>query len=319
MYDPSVGRWLEEDPEGFGAGDANLYRYVGNSPTNRTDSSGLQDDALDDLHVDPTNMKKVEGVMGWGFTATGPGGKKVTFGFESAYMGDWKLWSPRGKDLQRVYGAAVKINITTEGYDYDVLRVIQVARDIQEKDGNYETVSPRRAMERRKRSGWDDDSALSRGWYVDKLEDQRVAYYGSDDGTRSASFIPGTKTTKATFYDSPGRQYSDEGVELYTCAIGIKDGQAFFLGCVKWGFYNDGNNTIRFLRPEASPECPVEVGDAIRRWNEIDYNTKVEVAGIRMSPTPLTWWQKVKLGSALFIAPWMRVYPSLTPPPELFP
>jgi hypothetical protein len=41
MYDPKVGRWLSQDPLGFTAGDANLYRYVGNGPTNGTDASGL--------------------------------------------------------------------------------------------------------------------------------------------------------------------------------------------------------------------------------------------------------------------------------------
>jgi RHS repeat-associated protein len=40
-YDPNVGRWLSEDPIGFVAGDPNLYRYVGNSPTSKTDPSGL--------------------------------------------------------------------------------------------------------------------------------------------------------------------------------------------------------------------------------------------------------------------------------------
>jgi hypothetical protein len=43
MYDPTVGRWLSQDPIGFKAGDPNLYRYVGNSPTNATDPSGLQE------------------------------------------------------------------------------------------------------------------------------------------------------------------------------------------------------------------------------------------------------------------------------------
>lgn len=42
MYDPTIGRWLTEDPLGFGAGDANLYRYVGNRQTNAVDPSGLQ-------------------------------------------------------------------------------------------------------------------------------------------------------------------------------------------------------------------------------------------------------------------------------------
>src|SRR4051794_5027778 len=40
MYEPGTGRWLNEDPIGFDAGDPNLYRYVGNEPTDATDPSG---------------------------------------------------------------------------------------------------------------------------------------------------------------------------------------------------------------------------------------------------------------------------------------
>ena len=40
-YDPAIGRFISEDPSGYVAGDTNLYRYVGNSPTNLTDPSGL--------------------------------------------------------------------------------------------------------------------------------------------------------------------------------------------------------------------------------------------------------------------------------------
>ncbi len=32
-YDPAMGRFLGEDPKGFGARDANFYRYVGDQPT----------------------------------------------------------------------------------------------------------------------------------------------------------------------------------------------------------------------------------------------------------------------------------------------
>jgi RHS repeat-associated protein len=39
-YDAQTGRWTSRDPIGFDAGDANLYRYVGNDPTNATDPSG---------------------------------------------------------------------------------------------------------------------------------------------------------------------------------------------------------------------------------------------------------------------------------------
>jgi RHS repeat-associated protein len=41
-YTPSLGRWQQQDPLGFKAGEANLYRYVGNNPGNFTDPYGLQ-------------------------------------------------------------------------------------------------------------------------------------------------------------------------------------------------------------------------------------------------------------------------------------
>jgi RHS repeat-associated protein len=40
-YSPTLGRWTTNDPIGFQAGDVNLYRSVGNSPTNYSDPSGL--------------------------------------------------------------------------------------------------------------------------------------------------------------------------------------------------------------------------------------------------------------------------------------
>jgi RHS repeat-associated protein len=39
-YDPQAAKFLSQDPIGFAAGDENLSRYVGNSPTNGTDPSG---------------------------------------------------------------------------------------------------------------------------------------------------------------------------------------------------------------------------------------------------------------------------------------
>ena len=40
-YDPTSGRFVSIDPVGFAAGDADLYRYVGNGPTIYFDPSGL--------------------------------------------------------------------------------------------------------------------------------------------------------------------------------------------------------------------------------------------------------------------------------------
>ena len=39
-YDSGTGRWISQDPMGFDAGDSNLYRYVGNMPTEVADPSG---------------------------------------------------------------------------------------------------------------------------------------------------------------------------------------------------------------------------------------------------------------------------------------
>jgi RHS repeat-associated protein len=41
-YDQAIGRFMRQDPMGFGARDANLYRYVGNEPSDKTDPAGLQ-------------------------------------------------------------------------------------------------------------------------------------------------------------------------------------------------------------------------------------------------------------------------------------
>ena len=40
-YDPRLGRWLARDPLGFGAGDTNLYAYVGGDQVNLVDPAGL--------------------------------------------------------------------------------------------------------------------------------------------------------------------------------------------------------------------------------------------------------------------------------------
>jgi RHS repeat-associated protein len=49
-YDPVLGKFLNDDPMGFAAGDANVSRYVGNGTTKNTDPTGL--DPTDDYHKD---------------------------------------------------------------------------------------------------------------------------------------------------------------------------------------------------------------------------------------------------------------------------
>ena len=55
-YDPAQGRWLGQDPLGFGAGDVNLYRYVDNGPTGATDPSGMWNPFR--VKQDPTRKRR---------------------------------------------------------------------------------------------------------------------------------------------------------------------------------------------------------------------------------------------------------------------
>jgi hypothetical protein len=55
-YDPTVGRWISQDPIAFDGGNPNLYRYVGNDPTDLVDPRGLEDEApikIDPIRVSP--------------------------------------------------------------------------------------------------------------------------------------------------------------------------------------------------------------------------------------------------------------------------
>ena len=57
-YDPITGRFISQDPIGFAAGDANLYRYVGNTPTIYVDPLGLAETVEDATFEGANNDKK---------------------------------------------------------------------------------------------------------------------------------------------------------------------------------------------------------------------------------------------------------------------
>jgi uncharacterized protein RhaS with RHS repeats len=49
MYNPKIGRFISEDPIGFGGGETNLYEYVGNSPTRSVDPTGLSEEDYEQI------------------------------------------------------------------------------------------------------------------------------------------------------------------------------------------------------------------------------------------------------------------------------
>jgi RHS repeat-associated protein len=57
-YDSATGQFISADPIGFAAGDGNLYRYVGNAPTNATDPSGMESRAVESTQEVLTMLKE---------------------------------------------------------------------------------------------------------------------------------------------------------------------------------------------------------------------------------------------------------------------
>jgi RHS repeat-associated protein len=58
-YDPAGQRWLSQDPSGLDSGDANLYRYCGNAPTDGMDPTGRILCAFDGTWDDADNGTNV--------------------------------------------------------------------------------------------------------------------------------------------------------------------------------------------------------------------------------------------------------------------
>ena len=55
---PGTGRWDSQDPLAFAAGDSDLYRYVGNAPTDASDPGGL-DDIFTEIYEDWSQYRRL--------------------------------------------------------------------------------------------------------------------------------------------------------------------------------------------------------------------------------------------------------------------
>jgi RHS repeat-associated protein len=62
-YNPTLQRFVSEDPIGFKGGDANLYAYAQNSPTNFTDPTGNSNSAI---HIVETYLGGRDAGLGMG-------------------------------------------------------------------------------------------------------------------------------------------------------------------------------------------------------------------------------------------------------------
>jgi|GEM_PF-1677267 len=105
-FGPDTGRFTQEDPIRFAAGDSNLYRYVGNSPTNATDPTG--------------KWLMVIGVIGLIATEWG-----AIYGGNHGPPGEWErfipFWGPgraAGDHLRNRQWEHVGMNLAEIGMDF---------------------------------------------------------------------------------------------------------------------------------------------------------------------------------------------------------
>ena len=82
---PGTGRWDSQDPFGFGGGDSDPYRYVGNGAVNHTDPTGLLDDHFLPLDGDGQLMGRVSKKVdpSWGCTELAQALKDILTSIES--------------------------------------------------------------------------------------------------------------------------------------------------------------------------------------------------------------------------------------------
>jgi RHS repeat-associated protein len=123
-FDPTSGEFVSQDPTGFSAADANLYRFIGDGPTDGIDPTGLQKapGMAQKKPIRPTSATVVgisTGVIDQLQNGTGsngpvtlPGGGTTLAGAPNTYQGPCALYA---KDMTTALDAA-KIPYTLHFY-----------------------------------------------------------------------------------------------------------------------------------------------------------------------------------------------------------
>jgi hypothetical protein len=229
-----------------------------------------------DTAIAANKMKPVAGVDGKTFTAVGCAGKadgKVAFTFDRAFVGDYD-YAAAGKPVRGAH-VSISAKVTNCGVHNDV-KLVQIWRAIKKDGDKMVTTEPDSAM-RKKRSGWDDAAAPSRGWMVDETDEGRSPFFVTGDLYGKH----GTATQDANLRDSPG-SWTDKrniGKEFRTCAVSYAGGKGTVLACVDWGYYTDAAGTVTMYpaTPVARVGAVPEMAGAVSRWEALPGHTKVNL------------------------------------------
>jgi len=110
FYHPGLGRFIQTDPIGFGAGDMNLFRYVNDDPVDRSDPMGT--------YAQGSGWNKDDWAK---YKSAQEDAAKVTGGaadrIETAMQNGGKELNALKKDFERVYGpgSATEANLRQVG------------------------------------------------------------------------------------------------------------------------------------------------------------------------------------------------------------
>ena len=289
--DTQTHQWMQEDPTGFDAGDANLRRVVGNDPLNATDPSGLAPIKFpfpDPPEAQEWRKNHVEELV-W------PPEKFFAHGWLSAKV------TPRESSQAGEWGVDAYITFTpTKGTPCGPIAFIQVvSRKLKGKDM---TPAP---------PDYYKKFLSDAGTRLDHAKGELYPYY---DVTREGDqWVPnptsaGTVTltavgnggtgTAARMDDHPNSPQSrifrgELVVEYETAAISINTQEV--LGVVKWGFTvpderNDGTDPpIEVDRPTYSATPSDSFKKAVAKWNEnmpnkVTKPTGTECGGVSALP-----------------------------------
>ncbi|MEP7300235.1 MAG: DUF4157 domain-containing protein [Caldimonas sp.] len=225
-------------------------------------------------------LTTVPGVHGTQFDAAncfGVDGCNVHFTFEKAYKGIYPYAAAGGTNVRGLY---VKIVARPDDncWSCNHLEMIQVLRNTTMTAGAMVTAEPDSDM-RRRRAGWADPAAPSRGWMVDTTDTGRNPFYSQTWVGQSGDF-----RTPAILWDTPGHWESDRnaGRDFQSCLICVNGSSRISLGCVTWGYYTDAAGAIAFQpQPAASCSATTQLRDASTRWDSLPDHQDIDLGSDR--------------------------------------
>jgi hypothetical protein len=277
MFDPSTARWMSEDPASFRAGDADLYRYVGNSPTNATDPSGL-----DEHPLKLTNKSPLIGFFN---------GDSGTWDYDIRSTLQWWGKSPGAE----VHFTFKPYSLTANDQVFFIQVVTQsIAKTDSgaieprwpgKKDGG-EDYFKRFATDPGKANRLDHLKGGITPFYNadlngNKVRRSRQNWVSSEVGTIGRG---GDNPIPATMDDAPGHSiglYHDIMMDMQFETAAFLWNTGDVLGVIRWGWHAekkaDGTWAVQLYEPQVSETPSAEFRGLVDKWNH-QPEAKVKVA-----------------------------------------